>query len=242
MEHLKNAKARISEANELIERAISFEKLSTIERDIILAKLAKAYECLLTGKSEDNAMPERDEVRAEGVVKQAEAIREPIKVEPKSTLIEEVALKTDESIAKPKKAEIILPPKVHAQKETKPVEADKGDKEEHPQGEILAEKFIGKQKFRNEIIAGHSAKKDVATKLQNKPIGDLSKAIGINDKFLFTKELFDGDSARYAETISHLNSLSDLNDAIIFLQDNFQWSEDNESAAKFIDLVRRKFI
>ncbi|BDX36956.1 hypothetical protein CYCD_03110 [Tenuifilaceae bacterium CYCD] len=242
MEHLKNAKARISEANELIERAISFEKLSTIERDIILTKLAKAYECLLTGKSVDSAMPERDEVRTERVVKQPEAVRESVRVEPKSTLIEEDMLRIEEPIAKPEKTEIVSQPKVHVQKEAKPVELDTHDTEEHAQGEILAEKFKGKQKFRNEIIAEHSAKKDVSSKLQNKPISDLAKAIGINDKFLFTKELFDGDSVRYAETIGHLNSLSDLNDAIIFLQDNFQWPEDNESAVKFIDLVRRKFI
>lgn len=242
MEHLKNAKARISEANELIERAISFEKLSTIERDIILAKLAKAYECLLTGKPVDSAMPERDEVRAERVVKQPEVVRESIEVESKSTFTVDDTLRIEEPVTKPEKAEIVSPPKVHVQKEVKPVEVDTYDTEEHVQGEILAEKFKGKQKYRNEIIAEHAAKKDVATKLQNKPIGDLAKAIGVNDKFLFTKELFDGDSVRYAETIGHLNSLSDLNDAIIFLQDNFQWPEDNESAAKFIDLVRRKFI
>ena len=50
MDYLKNAKARIDEANELIGRAIGLEKLSTIERDIILDKLAKAYDCLLTGQ------------------------------------------------------------------------------------------------------------------------------------------------------------------------------------------------
>ena len=70
----------------------------------------------------------------------------------------------------------------------------------------------------------------------------LFRSIGINYKFLFIKELFNGDSARYSETISHLNSFADLNDAIIYLQDNFEWSESNEYAAKFIDLVRRKFI
>ena len=157
-----------------------------------------------------------------------------------------------EKIAKPtiseyKEEVVVEKPKSEPQKITvapssKLEEVHKPEPIEHTQGEILAEKFQGKQKFRNEIIAEHTTKVDMSTKLQNKPIGDLTKAIGINDKFLFIKELFNGDSARYSETISHLNSFADLNDAIIYLQDNFEWSESNEYAAKFIDLVRRKFI
>ena len=59
------------------------------------------------------------------------------------------------------------------------------------------------------------------SKLQNKPITDLAKAIGINDKFLFIKELFGGDSDLYNQTIKHLNHFTDLNEAIIYLQENF---------------------
>ncbi len=245
MDYLKNAKARIDEANELIGRAIGLEKLSTIERDIILDKLAKAYDCLLTGQLVNVEIKNTEPVKSV-----AENI-EPV-VERKQPKINTVIEVESEKIAKPtiseKKEEVVVEkPKPEPQKTTvvpsvKHEEVYKSEPIDHSQGEILAEKFQGKQKFRNEIIAEHTTKVDMSTKLQNKPIGDLTKAIGINDKFLFIKELFNGDSARYSETLSHLNSFADLNDAIIYLQDNFEWAESNENAAKFIDLVRRKFI
>ncbi len=239
MDYLKIAKARIDEANELIGRAIGLEKLSTIERDIILDKLAKAYDCLLTGQI----------LGVETTVEPAEPAKSVAKkIEPVIEVLEERPEKVATPVVPEKKSEVVIEkPKPEPQKPSvipsaKLEETLKPEQTDHAQGEILAEKFQGKQKFRNEIIAEHTTKLDMSTKLQNKPIGDLTKAIGINDKFLFIKELFNGDSARYSETISHLNSFADLNDAIIYLQDNFEWSESNEYAAKFIDLVRRKFI
>jgi hypothetical protein len=105
---------------------------------------------------------------------------------------------------------------------------------------ILAEKFQGKKKFRNEVLG--SGKKDIASHLKNKPISDLTKAIGINDKFLFTKELFNGNAELYARSIKQLNSFDDINDALIYIQENFSWDENNEAANQLIDLVRRKLL
>lgn len=245
MDYLKNAKARIDEANELIGRAIGLEKLSTIERDIILDKLAKAYDCLLTGQLVNVEIKHTEPVKS--VAKNIEPLVE--RQKPKIDTVIEVE---SEKIVKPtiseKKEEVVVekqkpePQMTSVVPSVKQEEVHKSEPIDHTQGEILAEKFQGKQKFRNEIIAEHTTKVDMSTKLQNKPIGDLTKAIGINDKFLFIKELFNGDSTRYSETLSHLNSFADLNDAIIYLQDNFEWAESNENAAKFIDLVRRKFI
>lgn len=104
----------------------------------------------------------------------------------------------------------------------------------------LAEKFQGKKKFRNEMLGG--GKKDMASHLKNKPIADLTKAIGINDKFLFTKELFNGNAELYSKSIRQLNSYTDINDALIYIQENFSWDENNEAANQLIDLVRRKLL
>ncbi|MGE0077163.1 MAG: hypothetical protein AB7S48_04805 [Bacteroidales bacterium] len=240
MEYLKNAKASIDAANELIGRAIGLEKLSTIERDIILDKLAKAYEYVLFEKSSVVEILKVEEpkkaveVKPKAIQEEKIIVEEPPKVKAKPAVQ-----------PKPVIEEVVIEPVKPAQPKEK--EKEKGeivshDSEEHILGETLAEKFQGKHKFRNEIMAEQNSRVDMSTRLQNKPIVDLYKAIGINDKFLFIKELFDGDSARYSETINHLNAIADLNDAIIYLQDNFQWTEDNEHAAKFIDLVRRKFI
>jgi hypothetical protein len=108
------------------------------------------------------------------------------------------------------------------------------------QAPILGEKYQGKKKFRNETLG--IGKQDMASKLQNKPILDLTKAIGINDKFLFTKELFNGNAELYARTIRKLNDFTDINDALFFIQDNFNWDSKNEAANQLMELVRRKLL
>lgn len=121
------------------------------------------------------------------------------------------------------------------------VEQDSNESESNGKSTtILAEKFQGKRKFRNEVLA--NGKRDMATHLKNKPISDLTKAIGINDKFLFTKELFNGNAEQYAKSIRTLNSFDDINDALIYIQENFSWDDNNEAANQLIDLVRRKLL
>lgn len=240
MESLKSAKARITEAVELIGRAMTFEKLSTIERDIILAKLAKAYEMVLASEVAQNGILSTNnaEIKPDNRVN-VETI---VEVESQPDPIVLIKPSAEITVDSPVEAPKTIKDKTEFIASSPSTDLHKSEENSSVQGEILAEKFQGKQKFRNEIIAEHTAKVDMSSKLQNKPIGDLAKAIGINDKFLFIKELFDGDAARYSEAIQHLNLFSDLNDAVIFLQDNYQWSENNEYATKFIDLVRRKFI
>lgn len=248
MEYLRDAKARIDEACGLIKRAIGVGKLSTIERDIILDKLAKAYEMVLTAKSPELEPTAKKEIKGE-VLPEAKVqsnIEFQADVSGEKPLAETVKgqkteiVESDIETTKPAQPEVNREKVIKVNQNT---EADQGrEQQDRNQTEIIAEKYQGKQKSLNEIMGEQSGRVDVSTKLQNKPIADLARAIGINDKFIFIKELFDGDSAKYSETVNQLNSFSDLNDAIIFLQDNFQWSEDSESAAKFIDLVRRKFI
>ncbi len=223
MQHLQNARIQLAEADKMIEKALNTGKLSSIERDIILAKLAKVYDDILLEKKE-NVVPATRPTQASAMEKSETVYQEPPK-QPEPSRIDEIS-------SAPKK-QPPTPADIQP-KQTEHTSQDEGST-------ILADKYQGKRKFRNEIMAEHHQKMDMQTKLQNKPIHDLTKAIGINDKFLFIKELFNNNSELYNQTISHLNQLTDLNDAIIYLQENFEWDATNEVAINFIDLVRRKF-
>ena len=126
----------------------------------------------------------------------------------------------------------------HQTETVEPVESNGSS--EKTTSPILGEKYQGKKKFRNETLA--VGKKDMATKLQNKPILDLTKAIGINDKFMFTKELFNGNAELYARTIRALNEFTDINDAFFYIQEHFSWDDKNEAANQLMELVRRKLL
>lgn len=71
-------------------------------------------------------------------------------------------------------------------------------------------------------------------------ITDLRKAIGINDKFLMVRDLFDGDVARYEDTIDTLNEFDDLDDCMIYIIENFAWNPDLEGAKLLVSLIERK--
>ena len=84
----------------------------------------------------------------------------------------------------------------------------------------------------------------VADSLQTNGISDLREAIGINDKFLFINELFNGDLERYNKVIDELNGFSGLIGAQTYLtelQVQYQWDEESAAYQKLSSLLERKF-
>lgn len=77
-------------------------------------------------------------------------------------------------------------------------------------------------------------------KLSNRPVNNIQIAIGINDRFQYIRELFDGSSEKYNDTVASLDSMSSIVDALSYLQQNFQWQQ-NETSLKFVNLVKRRF-
>ncbi|HYX07414.1 MAG TPA: hypothetical protein VE912_11830, partial [Bacteroidales bacterium] len=106
----------------------------------------------------------------------------------------------------------------------------------------LGEKLIHSKTFINESLAKSQEKKDLASVLQSKPLKNIESAIGLNDKFLFVRELFKGDAELYTKTIARLNAASDFNDAYNFINNNFNWDMDSYPVQKLLELVRRKLI
>lgn len=97
----------------------------------------------------------------------------------------------------------------------------------------------------NEQIAKSGSRSILSNKLQKKPIADLYKAIGINERFLFTKELFKGDSNKFKKTVDHLNSLTSYNDAQNYIQlslSDLEWDFKHPTVNNFIELVERRFL
>jgi hypothetical protein len=86
--------------------------------------------------------------------------------------------------------------------------------------------------------------KRVADRLTESKITDLRTIIGINDKFLFINELFDGDMRIYDEVIQKLNSAVTNAQADLLMLDlkiAYNWDSESPTVKKFVELVRRKF-
>ena len=88
-------------------------------------------------------------------------------------------------------------------------------------------------------------KTEVAHKLQDTPVKDLRRAIGINDRFVFLKELFNGDEVMYERSIKTINNFQVLQEAEFWINRELKlrlgWNDSKEAVQQFYQLVRRRF-
>lgn len=78
------------------------------------------------------------------------------------------------------------------------------------------------------------------SKLSNSPITSLRAAIGLNDRFLFIREIFNNNSEKYNAVIEHLDKMEQIQEAVEYLKANLSM-EKNETTMKFVDLLKRRF-
>jgi hypothetical protein len=77
-------------------------------------------------------------------------------------------------------------------------------------------------------------------KLSNRPVSSIQSAIGINDRFQYIRELFEGSADNFVKAVSDLDSMNDIKEAVDYMQKNFKWKK-NESSLKFVNLIKRRF-
>lgn len=110
----------------------------------------------------------------------------------------------------------------------------------HDDSTILADSFSHLSNRVNEQLGHHRRDDDVSSQMNAKPITNLAEAIGLNDKFLFMKEIFKGDKEAYSQAIARLESSSSIADARAVVMSYTGNNDDNEALRKLIDLVKRK--
>lgn len=73
------------------------------------------------------------------------------------------------------------------------------------------------------------------------PVSDITKAIGINDRFLYQRELFNGNKQALDEALAAINQATSFNQAYIYIK-QFGWDESDPTAEAFLKAVHRRFI
>ncbi len=87
---------------------------------------------------------------------------------------------------------------------------------------------------------------ELSDALQDIPVKDLKKAIGINDRFLFIKELFRGDEVMYERSVKTINSFSIYPEAEYWIKRELKlklaWDESSDTVKIFDQLIKRRFL
>ncbi len=89
-----------------------------------------------------------------------------------------------------------------------------------------------------------SEEQSFADKMQKSSITNIREAIGINEKFLFINELFNGDLSKYNKILDDINALPSkkgVDTYLLELKIQYQWADDNEAFGKLKELLERKF-
>ncbi len=108
----------------------------------------------------------------------------------------------------------------------------------------IADKFKTESTTIHDSIKTNNQGKSVVSKLQNSTVNDLVRAIGINDKFLFIRELFNNKYHEYSDNINKLNSFDNFDEAFTFLdtlKNKYSWNDESDACLKISDLVRRRY-
>lgn len=259
---VKNLKKELQDIYSKINEFENADQIHLIDMDLALSKVRNLYELLskLSNIStyQSEYQPKDLLTKTEQPAKKENTVTKPVKteeepvnkniIEKEEIVNEEVKVDNDEPLKKEqeqsKEPESIKETNTeNEKKDEKKTKTQKNEISPEQNGnanEILADKFHSK-KFVHDNIAQKNTKKDVSAKMQSKPIKDINSAIGLNDKFIFIRELFGGDKDHYNETIQILNNFDTYENAIEFLNENFGWDEDDSNFERLKELVQRKY-
>jgi hypothetical protein len=108
----------------------------------------------------------------------------------------------------------------------------------------LADKFTSAPSLHDRFAAS-THDDSISARIKSNPIGDLKKAIGINEKFALINELFEGDINAYNESIEVLNTAPDEAQALTYLNQTlaskYGWDQRGEAFMKLRGLVERRY-
>ena len=94
-------------------------------------------------------------------------------------------------------------------------------------------------------IHSDSPQTSLADQFGQQPISDLTKEIGINEKYLITESLFSGDSQACSTAIKDLNEFQNMDQASDFLKNilskKYNWNPKSNQVKRLINLVERRY-
>jgi hypothetical protein len=146
---------------------------------------------------------------------------------------------------------------VAAAASTRAKEPERGVWPFDPLAEKPTDRFTLSQKSReiNDIIGGGGGSSlneklksdivDLRSALNDSPVRDLKKAIGVNDRYVFVNQLFRGDEAMYERSIKTINAFRILPEAEYWMERELKvklgWDENSNLTRHFYQLVKRRF-
>ena len=222
----------LQEAREIIDDLKKYKGVPFLQVELAKAKCKSAAEVIALMKQEESqktedGRPKMKEERPKTEDGSRSAAEIPLRREPKT---EDRSLETEVEKTVPvetSKPQTASPEPEHPVK--KPADAGRiGDSFSH-----LSSRF-------NEQLGNRKTDDDLSGMMKTKSITSLTEAIGINDRFLFLREIFDGNKDAYTQAITKLENATSITDARAVIMSYTGDNDENEAVKQLLDLVKRK--
>ena len=96
----------------------------------------------------------------------------------------------------------------------------------------------------NDLFNKQQEDRSLGSQFQHAKVGDLTKAISINDKFTYIKELFNNKGEEFSAAIQKLNQCANMDEAFDCLEGlkkKYFWDSTATAYLSLCDLLRRKY-
>jgi hypothetical protein len=230
MQYKNTLEAVYIQLNEILQNVANWgvdQPIRTIDVDLALSKIRNVYDSLLSLKEEQgNSVTLKADTAVEiieNIVEDSPKTHEPAPVE-----VPDVTPKTEETPTK----------ETNKEETNKPITK----KYHSTDNSSLSDKYLKSKPTLNEELSSQVASSDLANQLKNRPITNLSSAIGLNEKFELINTLFHGDKLKYEETIETLNKFANFSEAYNFISTVLKWNISDPSVQRVLELIRRKQI
>lgn len=216
----------LNEAREIIDDLKQHPGVPELQVELAKSKCKSASELISLLKN----MPGK----GEPVKEVKSVVMEEIRIETEVHNIDQTPLPAEESHEKP-----AAEPVAESMPETKEKPAITYKK--HVESSIIADQFSNRPESFNESLGSHKHDDDILEILKTKPLSSIDEAIGVNDRFLFIREIFNGSPESYSQAIQKLESVRCLADARAVIMSYTGEDTDHEALKQLMDLIKRKF-
>ena len=112
---------------------------------------------------------------------------------------------------------------------------------EEPAIEELAEEPVIEEVVEEPVVEAPQPAAPTQGTLFGAPVSDIRQAISIGDRFLFQRELFDGNGEKMQKTLDEINALDSYDEAIEYIAEHFEWDKEATATQLFDNVLKRRF-
>ncbi len=231
----------IQDIEKLVVNLQNSKEGNTIELDLALSKLRNVYEILALIRSDQIQQLRRAESgdAAKAATPGEEEAAESPEEEAAKSPERESSLTHMGETGKPAGGTGKLVTGVHEAKDEPSESFSAAKSSSAAEPSILAERFSAGSSI-NDHMAGDREKKP-DSKYLGQPIESISRNIGINDRFLIIRELFDGDADRFSHLVRQLDEAENHEQASRLLDQAFHDHPEHDGIDILKGLVKRRY-